>query len=283
MDMHGEHIACLLCGASEATPWGSENGWIAVKCGNCGLVYVNPRPREIEISKANQLGEHRTAAGILQVVHSRDAGKPAYYRKVLIRLFADLLARDEQVRWLDVGAGFGEVVEALQALLPRGSVVDGIEPMHAKVTNARQRGLPITSRLLSEVSDQYHIISLINVFSHLVDPRAFLGEVNDHLLPRGEVLIETGNGGDLNDAWEFPGPLYLPDHLQFAGERHLEQFLTDAGFTVLAKHRRRTDTLRLAIHWAAQRARGYPAKLRLPYTSRFRTIFYRARYYASPE
>ena len=82
---------------------------------------------------------------------------------------------------------------------------------------------------------------------------------------------------------EFPGPLYLPDHLQFAGEGHLEQFLRDAGFAVLAKHRQRTDTLRLAIHWAAQRARGYPAKLRLPYTSRFRTIFYRARYYASPE
>ena len=206
MDMHGEHIACLLCGASETTPWGSENGWIAVKCRNCGLVYVNPRPREIEISKANQLGEHRTAAGVLQVVHNRDAGKPAYHRKVLIRLFADLLARDEPVRWLDVGAGFGEVVEVLQALLPRGSVVEGIEPMRAKATNARKRGLPINSRLLSELPDRYHVISLINVFSHLANPRAFLGEVADHLLPRGELLIETGNGGDLDEVLRVPGP-----------------------------------------------------------------------------
>ena len=277
MDMHGENIACLLCGASETAPWGSENGWTAVKCSNCGLVYVNPRPREVEISKANELGEHRTEAGVLRVVYSRDAHKLEYYRKVFVRLFADLLAKDEPVRWLDVGAGFGEVVEVLQALLPRGSVLEGIEPMRAKATNAQQRGLPITSRLLSELPDRYHVISLINVFSHLSDPRAFLGEVDDHLLPRGEVFIETGNGGDLNNANEFPGPLYLPDHLQFAGESHLEQFLRDTGFAVLAKHRQRTDTLRVAIHWAAQWARGCPAKLRLPYTSPFRTILYRAR------
>ena len=256
---------------------GAENGWTAVKCRNCGLVYVNPRPFEQEISTANELGEHRTEAGVLHVVYSRNERKLEHYRKVLSLRFADMLARKEPIRWLDVGAGFGEVVEVLQALLPIGSVIEGIEPMHAKAANARRRGLSITSRLLSEISDRYHVISLINVFSHLAHPRTFLEQVEDRLLPRGDVLIETGNGGDLDDAREFPGPLFLPDHLQFAGESHLERFLKEAGLSVVSKYRQRTDTPRLAIHWAAQRVRGQPAKLRLPYTSRFRTIFYRAR------
>jgi SAM-dependent methyltransferase len=275
--MHGEQIACPLCGASEAWPWGAENGWKAGKCCNCGLVYLSPRPSRAEISAANELGQHRTSAGVLDVVHGREARKVEHYGKVFDRLFADRMASPAPVRWLDVGAGFGEVVEALQRRLPRGSVLEGIEPMHAKVAEARRRGLPITAKLLAELPHRYHVISLINVFSHLPDPRGFLRDLGQHLLPGGDLLIETGNGGDLPDARSFPGPLYLPDHLQFAGEVHLERFLNDSGFAVLAKHRQRTDTLRLALHWAAQKARGHPARIRLPYTSPFRTIFYRAR------
>ena len=81
MQMHGEAIACPLCGATETAPWGAENGWTAVKCRDCGLVYVNPRPFEQEISKANQLGEHRTEAGVLHVVYSRDERKLRHYRE----------------------------------------------------------------------------------------------------------------------------------------------------------------------------------------------------------
>jgi 2-polyprenyl-3-methyl-5-hydroxy-6-metoxy-1,4-benzoquinol methylase len=275
--MQGEYIVCPLCGASETRLWGIENGWKAGKCCSCGLVYLNPRPSRSEISLANETGAHRTAAGVLDVVHARDARKVERYRRVLERLFADQLARQGQVRWLDVGAGFGEVVEAVQKRLPQGSVVEGIEPMRAKVAEARRRGLPITSRSLSDLPQRYHVISLINVFSHLPDPRGFLRDLHDHLLPGGDVLLETGNGGDLPNARSFPGPLCLPDHLQFAGEAHLEKFLSDSGFTVVAKHRERTDTLRLAVHWAAQKARGLPGKVRLPYTSPFRTVLYRAR------
>jgi len=277
MVMAGENVLCPLCGAAEAAPWGAENGWTAVKCRTCGLVYVNPRPARCEISQANEMGQHRTEAGVLNVVYERDKRKLAHYRCVLVLLFSDLIERGDPVRWLDVGAGFGEVMEALQRLLPRGSVIDGIEPMRAKAEHARRRGLPVTARLLTEVADQYHVISFINVFSHLPDPRGFLRDVNNCLTAGGEVLVETGNGGDLNDARQFPGPLHLPDHLQFAGERHLERFLRETGFRVVAKHRARTDTLRLALHWAAQRARGRPARVRLPYTSPFRTVVYRAR------
>lgn len=277
MDMRGEWIACPLCGASETTPWGAENGWHAGRCCACGLVYLNPRPSRHEISRANELGVHRVASGVMDVVHRRDRRKLERYGRVLRRLFADLIARRAPIRWLDVGAGFGEVVEVLQQCLPRGSVVEGIEPMRAKAIAAQARGLPVSARPLADLAQGYHVISLINVFSHLPDPRAFLGELGEHLLPAGELLIETGNGGDLPHAGAFPGPLCLPDHLQFAGEAHLERFLGESGFVVIAKHRERTDSLRVAIHWAAQKARDREARLRLPYTSPFRTVFYRAR------
>jgi len=63
-----EPVSCLLCASDDARPWGRENGYTAVKCKRCGLVYV-PWPRLDAISEAARTGLHPTEAGELNVSH----------------------------------------------------------------------------------------------------------------------------------------------------------------------------------------------------------------------
>lgn len=272
-----QYIVCPLCGGDAHDPWAQENGFTAVRCRPCGLIYVNPRPCPEMIDAAVQSGAHHFAGADLDVVGRRVRGKVARYRRRLSGLFSDRWAGSTPISWLDVGAGYGEVVEAIATLAPRGSRVEGIEPMQPKVKAARRRGLAVTEGYLSGVAGTYDVISAINVFSHLPDFRDFLAEVSRALAPGGEIVIETGNASDLRSRDDFPEILVLPDHLMFAGESQMRRFLQDCGFEIVSVERHRIDTIWPFVKSVAKRVLGRPTKIALPYSSPARTILYRAR------
>lgn len=51
-------VACYNCGTHEAVKYASENGFDLVKCQQCGLLYVNPRPEANEIIEGAEQGLH---------------------------------------------------------------------------------------------------------------------------------------------------------------------------------------------------------------------------------
>jgi SAM-dependent methyltransferase len=271
-----ESTACPLCRENRHRAWGAENGFEAVKCANCGLVFVNPRPREADITEANKIGEHRTADGTLNVVYQRSAERISHYARIVTRLFEHEI-RGAPLSWLDIGAGYGEFVEALIGTLPSGSRIQGIEPMRSKVDEALRLNLPISTQPLASVAERFEAVSMINVFSHLPDFDAFLVDLRRVMIKGGVLLLETGNGGDLDRSSQYPDLLYLPDHLVFAGVSHITTFLERNGFEVLSVHKRRLDTLRWVAYNVAGRLTGRDVKLRLPYSSPFRTVFFKAR------
>ncbi|HXD44320.1 MAG TPA: class I SAM-dependent methyltransferase [Pseudolabrys sp.] len=272
-----EQIACPLCGGAESRRWGAENGFSCVKCQGCGLVYVNPRPTVEEISHANEIGEHRTEGEVLHVVYKRSRRKALRYATTVRAVFPDIVTSSRPVRWLDIGAGFGELVEVLQDILPAGSQVMGIEPMAPKVAEAQARGLPVYQADLSQIGVRFDVISLINVFSHVPDFRDFLGRLRPLLKEDGELFIETGNGGDLSSMRDYPDLLYLPDHLVFAGEEHLRDYLAQSGFTIASSSTFRVDTAAQFGKNLVKAALGRRIKLTWPYRSPFRRVLMRAK------
>ena len=273
-----EAVACPLCRASDGRPWGAENGFVAMKCGPCGMVYVSPRPRSEEISEANKIGEHRTASGgALKVVYRRSPRKIRHYRHIVRTMFRAEIESGVPLAWLDVGAGYGELIEAVMGVLPPGSAVEGIEPMQPKVDCARALHLPVSNTSLAAVDRRFDVVSLINVFSHLPDFDGFLGELRRVMNDGAILFIETGNGGDLSSAAEYPDRLYLPDHLVFAGVDHIRRFLARNGFEVSAVHALRLDTVGWMVKNVAKRILGRDAKLGMPLSSPFRTVFFKAR------
>jgi 2-polyprenyl-3-methyl-5-hydroxy-6-metoxy-1,4-benzoquinol methylase len=272
-----EYVNCPNCGNDDANEWAREGGFVAVKCEPCGLIYVNPRPGEEEITEANKVGVHRTQDGkALNVSARRNTGKVAYYTRMIGELFAEERARGTPLKWLDVGAGYGEVVEAVQRALP-GTDVEGIEPMRPKVEVAQERGVRVSDRPLDATDSDYDVVSLINVYSHVPNFHEFGRMLASKLKQGGVLFLETGNLPELDSRADFPDILYLPDHLVFAAPRQMEMIARSIGLVMEATKAEPID----GVTWSAKATvksvlRGKP-RIVLPHASKFRTVFYRLR------
>jgi SAM-dependent methyltransferase len=149
--------------------------------------------------------------------------------------------------------------------------------MHPKAVAARNRGLDIVEDYLRPGQAKVQVVSIVDVFSHIPDFNAFLAEVKGVLLPGGEIFIETGNLADLERRSQFPYELGLPDHLVFAGERHILGYLERFGFGVIDIRRSRIDGVDNLAKNMIKRIIGRPAAFGIPYTSPYRQIQLRAR------
>lgn len=293
---------CPLCHSTQSTLWATENKFNCVRCSKCALLYVYPRPSKEHIDQAVLLGLHSDAKidgvsdqlpskltqlksifrrifgeRVLDVVGSREPRKVTQYQHLVGTIFEDVVRTKNPVTWLDVGAGFGEVVEAAKTVLPAGSMIEGLEPMVKKAEAAQARGIAMHIGYLDVIHQRYDIVSLIDVFSHIPDFKAFLGEVKAVLNPKGELFLKTGNGADIGPRSNFPGTLSLPDHLVFGGEAHVVRFLEESGFTIVSIRRERLDGIRYSIRNFVKWLVRFPVPLALPYTSPARVLFIRAR------
>jgi SAM-dependent methyltransferase len=272
-----EVVPCPYCGSAERRLWATELGFAAVRCVQCALIYVSPRPSQKLITAAVRTGAHGAEADGLRVVSRRVPSKVGRYQHLLGRLFDDVWRANRPISWVDVGAGYGEVVEAVGRLAPQGSVIEGLEPMAPKAADARARGLPVVEDYLRSTHAKVGFISLVDVFSHIPDFSDFLADISAVLEPHGEIFIETGNLADLQRRDEFPGELGLPDHLVFAGEEQLRGFLERAGFEIVRVERLRIDGVVNLLKNFVKKTIGRPAQIRLPYRSKYRQLLIRAR------
>jgi len=272
-----ESVACPYCRGGANHPWAHERGFTVVRCDSCRILFVSPRPRLAAIDLAVRTGAHGAEADGLAVTARRIPLKVRRYEGVLRGLFADVWQRNDPISWLDVGAGYGELLEAVSRLAPAGSRIEGLEPMRPKAMAARARGLLVTEDYLRPAYTQVQFVSFVDVFSHLPDFRAFLADVRSVLLPGGEIFMETGNLADAEDRSEFADELGVPDHLVFAGERHIRGYLEESGLQVVRIERQRADGLVNTAKYVVKALLGRPTQLRIPYTSRYRQLLIRAR------
>jgi SAM-dependent methyltransferase len=271
-----EIIPCPYCSHVEYSEWAKDNGFTAVKCKECGIVYVNPRPILSLVDDAVKTGTHSAEANSKNVITRRIDAKVEQYKTIIAEMFIDIWESKKVISWLDVGAGFGEVIEGITSLAPTGSDIQGLEPMKPKAEQARSRGLIIQEKYLNDATGKFDFISIINVFSHIPDFHAFLKDTKNALNKGGEIFIETGDTANF-DRNVVPGEIDLPDHLIFAAEQHMRGYLEQAGFEIISIKKVRIDTALEFVKDIVKYFIGRPIKLRLPYTSPYTTMFIRAR------
>lgn len=228
-----EEVPCLLCGSKESTIWGREHGYNALRCSQCRFVYVSPRPKLAAIDEAAHSGMHQVEEGTMSAIDEGfNPRKTPMFAERLASLFPAGELKARPLSWLDVGAGFGELIEAVKGLAHPDSRIMGIEPCRPKVEEARRRGIELQEIPLEEVHETFDVVSLINVLSHVPDPRQFVKELLNHVKPGGYVVLVTGNGADV-EFKHYPDELLLPDHLCFFGESHLHQLLEECGLEIV--------------------------------------------------
>lgn len=221
---------CYHCGSGKSAFYAEENGFTLVKCAGCGLLYLENRPADHEISKAHQQGRH---SGIreLDVTGRFNRAAIGRYRRTLDRVYRGRPGASG--RWLDVGCGHGEFITAVRQWSGGKIVPQGSEPNVRKQESARKRGLDVHFIDIETEAERYDTISLLNVFSHLPDPPGFFRSLKKLLNSGGEILLETGDTAHFTAADHYR-PFYLPDHLSFASEEIVTEMLNRLDFDIVS-------------------------------------------------
>ncbi len=220
-----EHIRCPLC-ETERTDLVfkrrdlaylvSEENFHVVRCRGCGLVYVNPRPREKEIQRYYTNEFYQVDADPAQLLLEKERELSLKYRYV---------EELKPGRLLDIGCQKGEFMFFMQQ---KGWDVHGVESSSAP---PNLFGLDIRYCNLESASfgaRTFDLVTLWAVLEHVYGPREMLCEVNRLLKPGGKIVLLVTNFNSL------PGRFMrhddIPRHTTLFTERTIKRMLRMAGF-----------------------------------------------------
>lgn len=229
-----EKVNCNLCKRDNTTflfsasnmNQGPKGNFNLVKCKQCGLVYINPRPSIEELSK--YYPEQYYAFGY------EDPG--AYIRRKVagqgIRKFI------KEGRILDVGSGKGLFLSVMKEL---GFESYGVEPSPIAADFARKNyGVNVFNGELEQArfSDEYFdLVTMWQVFEHLPCPLESLREISRILKKDGLIIIAVPNFSSFQarifrDKWYM---LDIPRHFYQFEPGTLAKMLSTAGFKIIKR------------------------------------------------
>ncbi len=145
-----------------------------------------------------------------------------------------------------------------------------------KLRHPRALGLDVVNGYLGARQFEADFISNMEVFSHIPDYRGFLAVVASNLRSGGQIYIGTGQTADIGSRDQLPNELGLPDHLVFSGRGTMQRYFESAGFQIAQVTEECFDTLLQMTKNLAKLILGRPSYVRLPYTSAYRQVIYRA-------
>ncbi|MCW4051990.1 MAG: class I SAM-dependent methyltransferase [Candidatus Bathyarchaeota archaeon] len=236
--MNLEYIVCPICDEDYAEHLFVDNLFNLVKCGRCGLVYVNPRPSETELK------------GIYSDI-TADTGAPLSFPRGLSGYTDFGIVRTQKARMmsrviskykkrgkiLDVGCAAGYFLKVMKE---RGYEVRGVEVSKIFADFAKNSyGLSVFCGDVNQArfaNENFDIVTMFDVLSHLRTPSKDLKEINRILKVGGLLILETGNKGEFrskesvekwSDSWG------SPEHLFHYSKKALMILLQKTGFAVL--------------------------------------------------
>lgn len=253
----GQRVSCDCCGSDEWNPLFTENGVRLGQCPDCDLLSIDDIPEPSRRITEMEAGHY---AGTQEIV---GAAKQRAGERILQKRFEGYvdLARvhTQGGDWLDIGCGAGLLISLAQEVGFRGH---GIElsadrrRIAEHLTGATVHGMPVEDVRFPD--DSFDVISMINVFSHLISPTHTFRELIRILRPGGVVVMATGEmtagvkKGDML-TWN------LGDHLYFLGDRTMDRYCESVGFDVLHHTREWLPDAMFSRDWLRVRGRS-PAK-----------------------
>ena len=239
-----EPTRCCLCDVEDVEPIGSgedfeyhtsPDTFRAVRCRQCGLLFLDPRPAQAELSRIYPDSYH---------AFDFSADRFGLVYQVRRRLEAHRLlswCRDlpEDAHILDVGCGDGFHLELLQAFGRPDWRLFGAEPDPRAAEMARQRGLEVFAGRIEDApfpEASFDLAILIQTVEHVDDPPAVLRRIRNLLAPGGRLVIVTDNADTL-DAHLFGGRhwggYHFPRHWNLFDRRTLRTLAEKVGLQVV--------------------------------------------------
>jgi 2-polyprenyl-3-methyl-5-hydroxy-6-metoxy-1,4-benzoquinol methylase len=146
---------------------------------------------------------------------------------------------ENHARWLDVGFGNGALVVTAEEY---GYEAVGLDARRSACDELSWQGYNAACCPLDEYrsKDAFHVVTMLDVLEHMVDPIRAVKHVKEHLLmPRGGVLIVSTPNMECDD-WKRLGkdnPYWREvEHLHNFSRRSLMVLLRGEGFTIQRYH-----------------------------------------------
>jgi SAM-dependent methyltransferase len=216
-------VHCCLCEEDDAEPLAvgedfeyrtSPDTFLTVRCRQCGLVYLNPRPTLQELSRIYPSDYYAYDFSAEQFGFVYKVRRLLEARR-LLSCCQDL---PDNARILDVGCGDGFHLSLLRQFGQPNWHLEGIEPNHLGVLAAQRTGLTIYPDIIQSLNlpkASYDLAFTIATLEHVDDPVQVLEAVRSLLRPGGRVVIVTDNTDTL-DFWlaqhRYWGGYHFPRH-----------------------------------------------------------------------
>lgn len=238
-----EYATCDFCDSDDTEllygcdDWGKMYGvdFTLVRCKICGLMYLNPRPRQDVITSfyPEEYAPFRIAIEQETSVMMKWMRR---HKLVKRRRIVEKFSGFETGSILDVGCATGLFLNEMQRA---GWQAMGVEIVESAANYARQQfGLDIFLGFLDDVPFQrasFDVITFWDVLEHTFSPKKTLRKTNELLKPGGIVAINIPNWDSPDRVWF--GPYWIgldpPRHLFVFTRKTLENMLEDAGFQVI--------------------------------------------------
>lgn len=222
-------VPCLGCGSERSRAALRCDGFIFVRCRNCGLVYQNPQPVFDDLRDRYgsdyfnyELSNERNFFGLMRMGLS-DVN------------FSEVAAGIPQPHtFLDIGCATGMLIESMKGEGWQGRGVDLCK--ESAEYGKTHRGVDIFAGTLEEArfpDSSFAVIHFSHLIEHVPDPRSFLKEVRRILRPGGYAVITTPNvGGFQARLFGTKWRSAIADHLVLFSKRTLPRMLGECGFVV---------------------------------------------------
>jgi SAM-dependent methyltransferase len=230
-----ETVVCELCGSAASQPFldqvdrFSGQKFLLAQCRKCGLVYLNPRPTQAEVSRFYPEGYEA-----YQTNHSN-----WHTQRALDRQLAFVNKHQpKRGRLLDIGCATGEFLATARQ---DGWEVLGVEVMESVAESARKRhNLPIIDGSIDNPDlpeSSFDAVTLWDVLEHLPQPVQAMQTAHRLLRPGGVVIFSIPNLQSF-DRYLF-GKKWIgwdpPRHFNLFDKKTVSQLLRTSGFQELER------------------------------------------------
>lgn len=241
MSIELESVKCDLCSSSNNTlllqardyRYGHPEMFNIVKCNNCELIYINPRPTAESVSKlyeADYAPEEITDTSLI----TKTADWKIIIKGILYKLYGYIGNLPRKGKILELGCGEGAILEILSR---RGCEAWGIEPNPKAARICKKKGLNVICSSLEEANfrdEFFDAVIMSQVVEHLPSPKGTLKEVNRIVKRKGKVHIYCPNAesflsklfGKYWHGW------HIPFHFYSFSKKAILKLINDVGFKV---------------------------------------------------
>ncbi|MEL6835039.1 MAG: methyltransferase domain-containing protein [Bacteroidota bacterium] len=174
-------------------------GISTVICSHCGLVYLNPRPTEAEMSEFYKHSYRKYYEAIEVPTPEYIANGPFLARaEFVLSKLSPYLEQKNEGKLLDVGCAEGTLLQTVKTHFPQLSTY-GIEPslgfgQYAEKHSQAQVFVGTYQDFFAQSAVKaFDFIVTTHVLEHILDPRSFMQALHQYLSDDGLIYVEVPN------------------------------------------------------------------------------------------